>query len=198
MANWGVALAQRPMVPRNRKKARHHLHNTPVHLVSSPSLLYGDAMPTEPPFRGHGNVFKNLCKPEQGAHDCYTNGCERIAINVSGLQFVTRRSILEAHPETLLGKSSKFLIFLQTTLSSKSVNYRFAPYFVQGRSSCRRVWDVLSRLPLNEQIYCIVPTCAYLHCTYIVPTEAYLHQTISLHSRIPLPQVSKTPSYNTT
>lgn len=108
MANWSVALAQpRPIVSR-RKKAKHQLHTT-TNILSSPSLLlerYSDAMPTEPPFQGYGNVFRHLCKPEDGEHDCFQKGCERIAINVSGLQFVTRRSILEAHPNTLLGKGT--------------------------------------------------------------------------------------------
>lgn len=107
MANWGVALAQRPMVPgHKRKKTRHHLN----HLAESPSLVVAhsnsDAMPREAPFQRYGNVFKHLCNPEEpGDHDCEKQGCERITINVSGLQFVTKRSVLDNHPDTLLGKS---------------------------------------------------------------------------------------------
>jgi len=108
MANWSVALAQnRPPVPsRNRKKPRINLTQTP-NILSSPSLVLeklSDAMPTEPPFQGYGNIFRHLCKPEEGEHNCYNNGCDRITVNVSGLQFITRRSVLEAHPETLLGE----------------------------------------------------------------------------------------------
>lgn len=106
MANWGVALAQRPLVPRNRKKQRHHLHASNVR--HSPSIVIercsGDAMLRAPSFQDYGNVFKHICRPEDGTHDCYDLGCERITINVSGLQFTTRRNVFEAHPSTLLGE----------------------------------------------------------------------------------------------
>lgn len=105
MANWSVALAQRPLVPRNRKRARQQLHTSS--LLASPSIilerLNGDVMQAEPPFQGYGNVFKHICKPEDGKHDCFHEGCERVTVNVSGLHFVTRRSVFEAHPTTLLG-----------------------------------------------------------------------------------------------
>lgn len=105
MANWGVALANRPPGPPGRRKKHRH----PPVITESPSLLAAttatsDAMQREPVFQGYGNVFSHICRPELGTHDCYTEGCERITINVSGLQFVTNRSVLERHPSTLLGK----------------------------------------------------------------------------------------------
>lgn len=99
MANWGVVLARRPVVPRTKKNrpSQQQVKETP-----SPSTL--DLMPTEPTYRRHGHIFKHLCHPDEEEHDCFETGCERITINVSGLQFVTRRSVLEAHPTTVLGK----------------------------------------------------------------------------------------------
>ena len=110
MANWGVALAQRPMVPGHKRKKARHAFNS--HLAESPSLLAAatsDVMLREPPYQRYGNVFKHLCNPEEGEHNCEKQGCERITINVSGLQFVTKRSVLDKHPNTLLGKWNKVL-----------------------------------------------------------------------------------------
>lgn len=104
MANWSVVLARKPVLSRT-KKARHQQHHlSPAH---SPSALdkLGDLMHADPPFTNHaGHIFKHLCHPEDGEHDCHESGCERITINVSGLQFVTKRAILEAHPSTKLGE----------------------------------------------------------------------------------------------
>ena len=110
MANWSVALAQRPLVPRNRKKTRHHGHNHQAELLISPSLnTCSEVMPLEAPFPRYGNIFKHLCQPEDGEHDCHERKCERITVNVSGLHFITSRSVLEAHPKTLLGRWDLFL-----------------------------------------------------------------------------------------
>ncbi|XP_067933182.1 shaker-related potassium channel tsha2-like [Watersipora subatra] len=104
MANWSVALA-RPLVPRNRKKARHVNATT---VLQSPSLLLAaEPEPMEPLFQNYGNVFRHLCRPDEGEHSCYDSGCERITVNVSGLHFVTRKSVFEAHPTTLLGNADK-------------------------------------------------------------------------------------------
>jgi len=97
MANWGVVVAHRPVVNRPKQKHRHHV-GTPTSPVVHMEPRHQEN------YKHDGNVFKLLCQDEDGQHDCFEQGCERITINVSGLQFITRRSILEEHPTTLLGE----------------------------------------------------------------------------------------------
>lgn len=108
MANWGVVLARKPMVARKQKSQNHQRHLANHTGSGSPEKLHElqHHASVSPSFTRHGHVFKHLCKPEDGdEHDCYKLGCERLTINVSGLHFITRRSVLEAHPTTLLGKA---------------------------------------------------------------------------------------------